>query len=202
MTAQVVLATRNAKKLAELDRLLRSEGIDAQILGSDAFADLPEIAETGATFAENALLKARAVSAHTGLLAVADDSGLCVDALNGMPGVLSARWAGERASDDANLDLVLQQIADVREGRRGAYFACAAALVVPGGIEHVEQGRIEGELLRERHGTGGFGYDPIFRPVGFDVTTAQMSGEEKDAISHRGQAMRALLPFIVQALGR
>jgi len=202
VTAQVVLATRNAKKLAELDRLLRSEGIDAQILGSDAFADLPEIAETGATFAENALLKARAVSAHTGLLAVADDSGLCVDALNGMPGVLSARWAGERASDDANLDLVLQQIADVREGRRGAYFACAAALVVPGGIEHVEQGRIEGELLRERHGTGGFGYDPIFRPVGFDVTTAQMSGEEKDAISHRGQAMRALLPFIVQALGR
>ena len=202
MTAQVVLATRNAKKLAELDRLLRSEGIDAQILGSDAFADLPEIAETGATFAENALLKARAVSAHTGLLAVADDSGLCVDALNGMPGVLSARWAGERASDDANLDLVLQQIADVREGRRGAYFACAAALVVPGGIEHVEQGRIEGELLRERHGAGGFGYDPIFRPVGFDVTTAQMSGEEKDAISHRGQAMRALLPFIVQALGR
>jgi len=202
VTAQVVLATRNAKKLAELDRLLRSEGIDAQILGSDAFADLPEIAETGATFAENALLKARAVSAHTGLLAVADDSGLCVDALNGMPGVLSARWAGERASDDANLDLVLQQIADVREGRRGAYFACAAALVVPGGIEHVEQGRIEGELLRERPGTGGFGYDPIFRPVGFDVTTAQMSGEEKDAISHRGQAMRALLPFIVQALGR
>jgi len=202
VTAQVVLATRNAKKLAELDRLLRSEGIDAQILGSDAFADLPEIAETGATFAENALLKARAVSARTGLLAVADDSGLCVDALNGMPGVLSARWAGERASDDANLDLVLQQIADVREGRRGAYFACAAALVVPGGIEHVEQGRIEGELLRERHGTGGFGYDPIFRPVGFDVTTAQMSGEEKDAISHRGQAMRALLPFIVQALGR
>ena len=202
MTAQVVLATRNAKKLSELDRLLRYEGIDAQILGSDAFADLPEIAETGATFAENALLKARAVSAHTGLLAVADDSGLCVDALNGMPGVLSARWAGERASDDANLDLVLQQIADVPDGRRGAYFACAGALVVSGGIEHVEQGRIEGELLRERHGAGGFGYDPIFRPVGFDVTTAQMSAEEKDAISHRGQAMRALLPFIVQALGR
>jgi len=202
VTAQVVLATRNAKKLAELDRLLRAEGIDAQILGSDAFADLPEIAETGATFAENALLKARAVSAHTGLLAVADDSGLCVDALNGMPGVLSARWAGERASDDANLDLVLQQIADVPEGRRDAYFACAAALVAPGGIEHVEQGRVEGDLLFEQHGTGGFGYDPIFRPVGFDVTTAQMSAEEKDAISHRGQAMRALLPFIVQALGR
>lgn len=202
MTQRVVLATRNAKKLAELDRLLKSSGIDAQILGSDAFDDLPDIAETGATFAENAVLKAQAVSTHTGLPAIADDSGLCVEALNGMPGILSARWAGLRADDANNLDLVLEQLADVSDERRAAHFACAAAFVAPGMQTQVTQGRVDGVLLRERHGSAGFGYDPIFRPDGFDITTAQMSATEKDAISHRGQAMRALLPHIVQALGR
>jgi XTP/dITP diphosphohydrolase len=196
MTQQIVLATRNAKKLAELDRLLRAEGLDVEIVGTDAFADLPEIPETEATFAGNALLKARAVAAHTGLAAIADDSGLCVDALNGMPGVLSARWAGGHGDDDANLDLVLAQIADVPDERRGAHFACAAALVVPSGSEHVVEGAVDGALLRERRGSGGFGYDPIFLPDGFDVTTAEMTPDQKDAISHRGRAMRALVPHL------
>jgi XTP/dITP diphosphohydrolase len=193
---QVVLATRNAKKLAELDRLLRAEGLDVQILGTDAFDDLPEIPETEATFAGNALLKARAVAQHTGSIAVADDSGLCVDALNGMPGVLSARWAGGHGNDDANLDLVLAQLADVPDERRGAHFACAAALVAPDGSEVVVEGTVDGMLLRERRGDGGFGYDPIFLPEGFGVTTAEMSASEKDAISHRGRAMRALVPHL------
>ena len=200
MTARIVLATRNAKKLAELDRILAAAGLDAQILGTDAFADLPDIAETGDTFAANALLKAVAVAEHTGLPTIADDSGLCVDALNGMPGVLSARWAGGHGDDRANLELVLAQVADVPDERRGAHFACAAALAVPGGDQEVVEGRVVGVLLREPHGTGGFGYDPIFRPDGFEVTTAQMSAQDKDAISHRGRALRALLPYVVEAV--
>jgi XTP/dITP diphosphohydrolase len=200
MTQRIVLATRNAKKLAELERLLIAEGLDVEILGTDAFTDLPEIAETEATFAGNALLKARAVAAHTGLPAIADDSGLCVDALNGMPGVLSARWAGGHGDDDANLDLVLAQLADIPEGRRGAHFACAAALVSPDGHEEVVEGRVDGVLLRERRGSGGFGYDPIFLPDGFDATTAEMPPELKDAISHRGRAMRALVPHLATLL--
>jgi XTP/dITP diphosphohydrolase len=200
VTTPVVLATRNAKKLAELDRLLRSEGLDVQILGTDAFDDLPEIPETESTFGGNALLKARAVAVHTGRIAIADDSGLCVDALNGMPGVLSARWAGGHGDDDANLDLVLAQLSDVPDERRGAHFACAAALVSPAGTECVVEGTVEGVLLHERRGTNGFGYDPIFRPDGFDVTTAEMTAEAKDAISHRGRAMRALIPVLRDAL--
>lgn len=196
MTAQIVLATRNAKKLAELDRLLRTEGLDVDILGTDAFADLPEIPETESAFAGNALLKARAVAEHTGLPAIADDSGLCVDALNGMPGVLSARWAGGHGDADANLDLVLAQVEDVPDDRRGAHFACAAALVTPTGEECVVEGTADGVLLRERRGSGGFGYDPIFVPDGFEVTTAEMTPEQKDAISHRGRAMRALVPHL------
>ena len=201
MSYRIVLATRNAKKLAELDRLLSSAGLDVQILGSDAFKDLPEIDETGQTFAENALIKAREVCQHTSLPVIADDSGLCVDALDGSPGVFSARWAGESANDENNLDLVLEQIVDVPDGQRGAYFACAAALVMPDGREFLVSGQVNGQLLRHRSGTGGFGYDPIFVPDGYSVTTAQMSAQEKDAISHRGQAMRELVPLLVQALG-
>ncbi|CAB4875091.1 unannotated protein [freshwater metagenome] len=201
MSHRIVLATRNAKKLAELDRLLSSAGLDVQILGSDAFKDLPEIDETGQTFAENALIKAREVCQHTSLPAIADDSGLCVDALDGSPGVFSARWAGESANDENNLDLVLEQIVHVPDGQRGAYFACAAALVMPDGREFLVSGQVNGQLLRQRSGTGGFGYDPIFVPDGYSVTTAQMSAQEKDAISHRGQAMRELVPLLVQALG-
>ena len=196
MSVQLVLATRNAKKLAELDRLLAGAGLDVEILGSAVFSDLPEIEETGSTFAENSLIKARAVSTHTGLIAIADDSGLCVDALDGQPGIYSARWAGQGATDESNLDLVLEQIRDVEPAHRTAHFACAAALVLPSGEEYVVQGQVNGVLLTQRRGVGGFGYDPIFLPDGFDITTAEMTSEQKDAISHRGQAMRALVPVI------
>ena len=196
MSVQLVLATRNAKKLAELDRLLAGAGLDVEILGSDAFGDLPEIEETGSTFAENSLIKARAVSTHTGLIAIADDSGLCVDALDGQPGIYSARWAGQGATDESNLDLVLEQIREVEPARRTAHFACAAALVLPSGEEYVVQGQVNGVLLTQRRGVGGFGYDPIFLPDGCDITTAEMTSEQKDAISHRGQAMRALVLVI------
>ena len=196
MSVQLVLATRNAKKLAELDRLLAGAGLDVEILGSDAFGDLPEIEETGSTFAENSLIKARAVSTHTGLIAIADDSGLCVDALDGQPGIYSARWAGQGATDESNLDLVLEQIREVEPARRTAHFACAAALVLPSGEEYVVHGQVNGVLLTQRRGVGGFGYDPIFLPDGFDITTAEMTSEQKDAISHRGQAMRALVLVI------
>jgi XTP/dITP diphosphohydrolase len=189
----VVLATRNEGKLRELARIL---GTTVTLTGLDAFPGAPDVPETGATFEANALLKARAIAAYTKLPAVADDSGLCVDALNGMPGVLSARWAGQHGDDKANLDLVLAQVADVPDGRLGARFVCAAALVVPSGREWVVTGQVEGRLIRVPRGSGGFGYDPIFLPDGFDQTTAEMTPEAKDAISHRGRAFRALAPFI------
>lgn len=196
---RVLLATRNMPKLAELRRIL-AEVADVELLGLDDVPDYDEAPETGATFADNALLKAREAARHTGLVAVADDSGLAVDALNGMPGVLSARWAGPARDDAANLRLVLDQIADVPELRRGAAFVCAAALVTPGGAEHVVEGRVDGTLLCAPRGTGGFGYDPIFVPIGESRTTAEMTPAEKDAISHRGRAFRALAPHIAAAL--
>jgi XTP/dITP diphosphohydrolase len=202
----VVLATRNAAKLRELARILGAEdsgGAQIRLAGLDEFPGAPDVPETGATFEENALLKARAIASYTGLPAVADDSGLCVDALSGMPGVLSARWAGRHGDDRANLELVLAQVADVPGARLGAQFVCAAALVMPAppyppgpGREWVVTGRVEGRLIRSPRGSGGFGYDPIFLPDGFDQTTAEMTAEAKDAISHRGRAFRALTPFI------
>ena len=198
----VVLATRNAAKLRELARILGAEdsgGAQIRLAGLDEFPGAPDVPETGATFEENALLKARAIASYTGLPAVADDSGLCVDALSGMPGVLSARWAGGHGDDRANLELVLAQVADVPDTRLGARFVCAAALVVPVGRETVVTGRVEGRLIRSPRGSGGFGYDPIFLPDGFDQTTAEMTAEAKDAISHRGRAFRALTPFITAA---
>ena len=199
----VVLATRNAAKLRELARILAAEdhGEQIRLAGLDEFPGAPDVPETGATFEENALLKARAIADYTGLPAVADDSGLCVDALNGMPGVLSARWAGGHGDDRANLELVLAQVADVPDTRLGAQFVCAAALVVPlpGAREWVVTGRVEGRLIRAPRGSGGFGYDPIFLPDGFGQTTAEMTAEAKDAISHRGRAFRALTPFIAAA---
>src|SRR6185437_12737741 len=198
----VVLATRNAAKLRELARILGAEdsasrdgGEQIRLAGLDEFPRAPDVPETGATFEENALLKARAIADYTGLPAVADDSGLCVDALNGMPGVLSARWAGRHGDDQANLELVLAQVADVPDTRLGAQFVCAAALVA-GSAEWVVTGRVEGRLIRAPRGSGGFGYDPIFLPDGFGETTAEMTAEAKDAISHRGRAFRALTPFI------
>ena len=192
----VVLATRNEAKLRELARIL---GPTIRLIGLDAFPGAPDVPETEATFEANALLKARAIATYTKLPAVADDSGLCVDALNGMPGVLSARWAGGHGDDQANLNLVLAQVADVPDDRLGARFVCAAALVVPddGKLrECVVTGELEGRLIRVPRGSGGFGYDPIFQPDGFAQTTAEMTPEAKDAISHRGRAFRALAPFI------
>lgn len=197
----LVLATRNPHKVEELHEILAEAGVDVRLVPTSDFPDLPDVPETGATFAANALLKARAVAAVTGLPAVADDSGLCVDALNGMPGIFSARWAGGHGDDRANLDLVLAQIADVPDERRGAAFECAAALVLPDGREQVAEGRVEGVLVRERRGSGGFGYDPVFVPHGDTRTTAEMSAAEKHAISHRGRAFRALAPAIRELLG-
>ena len=201
----VVLASRNAAKRRELERILDAAGTGARLAGLGEFPGAPEVPETGATFEENALLKARAIAAFTGLPAVSDDSGLCVDALNGMPGVLSARWAGGHGDDHANLELVLAQVGDVPDARLGAHFACAAALVVPsadGPREWVVTGDVAGRLVRTPRGTGGFGYDPIFQPDGFEQTTAEMTAEAKDAISHRGRAFRALAPFVTTALAQ
>jgi XTP/dITP diphosphohydrolase len=189
----LILATRNEGKLRELARIL---GSHTKLVGLDAFPGAPDVPETGATFEANALLKARAIANYTKMPAVADDSGLCVDALNGMPGVLSARWAGRHGDDQANLELVLAQVADVPDARLGARFVSAAALVVPEGGEWVVTGEVEGRLIRVPRGTGGFGYDPIFQPDGFDLTTAEMTPEAKDAISHRGRAFRALAQYI------
>lgn len=193
----LVLATRNAKKVPELRAILGEGGLDIEVRGLDGYPDAPEVAETEPTFTGNALLKARAIAAHTGLPAVADDSGLRVDALNGMPGVLSARWSGRFGArsgdrDAANLELVLDQLADTPPQRRGAEFVCAAALALPDGEEHVVEGVLRGSLATEPRGANGFGYDPIFVPEGQDRTTAEMSPEEKNAISHRGVAFRAL----------
>lgn len=196
---RLVLATRNQAKLAELRRIL-APLVAVEVIGLADVPDYQEVPESGATFEENALIKAREAVLHTGLPAVADDSGLTVEALNGMPGVLSARWAGARASDPANLQLVLDQIADWPDDRRGAAFVCAAVLVTPAGTEHVVRGEMTGTLLRAPRGRNGFGYDPIFVPTGDIRTTAEMAPAEKDAISHRGQAFRALAPLVATAL--
>ncbi len=185
-----VLATRNDHKVAEVTRILQGEGVDIELLPLPDHA--PDVAETETTFAGNALLKARSAMRATGLPAIADDSGLCVDALHGMPGILSARWSGRHGDDVANLELVLAQMSEVPDVRRGAQFVCAAAWVNSDGDEHVVEGILEGSLAREPHGSGGFGYDPIFRPTGYALTTAELRPHEKDAISHRGQALRLL----------
>lgn len=198
--ARLVLATANPGKLAELARILADDHADVALASRAEFPGAPEVAETGATFAENALLKAHAIAEFTGLPAVADDSGLCVDALGGMPGVLSARWSGRHGDDAANLLLVLGQLADVPDERRGARFVCAAALALPDGGQHVTEGVVAGRLIREPRGAHGFGYDPIFVPDGYDVTTAEMDPADKDKISHRGRALRALAPVIRRSL--
>ncbi|HUD36364.1 MAG TPA: RdgB/HAM1 family non-canonical purine NTP pyrophosphatase [Streptosporangiaceae bacterium] len=195
---RLVLATANPDKLIELTRILAASSVPVELVGLDQFPGAPDVAETGATFAENALLKATAIAEFTGLPAVADDSGICADALNGMPGVLSARWSGRHGDDDANLNLLLGQLSDVPDERRGAQFACAAALALPSGERSVSEGAVHGRLIRERRGSNGFGYDPIFVPDGESRTTAELSATEKDAISHRGRAFRALVPAIAE----
>jgi XTP/dITP diphosphohydrolase len=193
---RLVLATANPHKLIELTRILAADHVDVDLAGLSQFPGAPDVAETGATFAANALLKARAVAAFTGLPSVADDSGLCCDAMNGMPGVLSARWSGRHGADAENLRLLLAQLSEVPDERRGAHFTCVAALVLPSGPETLSEGTLTGRLIREPRGTGGFGYDPIFVPDGGERTTAEMSPAEKDAISHRGRAFRGLAPAI------
>ena len=199
MTAELLLATRNGHKLEELRRILQPR-VQVRVLGLDDVPAFPEVPESGATFADNALIKAREATERTGLIAVADDSGLAVDALNGMPGVLSARWAGSKHDDTANLELLLEQLADTPDDRLGAAFHCAAALVTPDGTELVRHGLMPGRLVRQRRGSNGFGYDPIFVPDGYQQTSAELDSAEKDRISHRGRALQALLPDLVAVL--
>ena len=203
MAVRLLVASRNAKKLAELQRVLDAEGISGiEPVSLADVPDFPEAREDGATFVENALIKARSGARATGLACLADDSGLTVDALNGMPGVLSARWSGRHGDDAANNELLLAQLSDVPDERRGAAFVSACALVGPGvpGDEVVEEGRWEGAVLHGPRGDGGFGYDPLFlpagQPAGAERAAAQLTPEEKDAESHRGRALRALVPAL------
>lgn len=197
---RLLLATRNAGKLAELQRLLADAVPGVEVVGLRDVPEYPEAPETGATFAENALLKAREAVRYTGLPAVADDSGIAVDALNGMPGVLSARWSGRHGDDAANTALLLAQVADVPAERRGAAFVCAAALVTPDGAESVVERQWRGRVVREPRGSNGFGYDPVFVPDGLELTSAELEPAEKDARSHRGQAFAALVPVVARTL--
>ncbi len=194
---KLLLATRNKGKIEEFRRILEEIAPgEIELVGLDQFPDLPDVEETGSTFEENALLKARQMSAATGLPAIADDSGLCVDALGGDPGIFSARWSGVHGDDEANLLKVLDQMKDVKGDDRSAYFICVAALALVDGKSHCEEGRFLGRLLDHPVGENGFGYDPIFSPHGYTISSAQMSAEEKDAISHRGKALRAIAPHV------
>ncbi|CAB4713836.1 MAG: RdgB/HAM1 family non-canonical purine NTP pyrophosphatase [Actinobacteria bacterium] len=200
MTTKVVIASRNEHKIDEMRRILNEAGLSLDLVGIQEFPDLPDVDETGETFAENALLKAREICAFTGMPAIADDSGLCVDALGGMPGIFSARWAGTHGNDLANLQLLLAQISHVAPDRRTASFRCAAAIVMPSGAEEVVEGIMAGRLIDTPRGTNGFGYDPIFIAEGYSITTAEMDSASKDAISHRGRAIAALAPTLAQLL--
>ena len=199
---RVLLASRNQKKLAELRRILGAEGVSGvEVVGLDEVEQFPEAPETGNTFEEHASAQAADAAVATGLPAVADDSGLSVDALNGMPGVFSARWSGKHGDDQANLDLLLGQLRDVPDHLRGAAVVAAAALAVPGAETVAVRGEWRGRILREERGENGFGYDPVFAPEDEERTSAEMSAEEKDASSHRGRALRELLPHLRELAG-
>jgi XTP/dITP diphosphohydrolase len=201
MPHKLVLATRNQGKITEFRRILEELAPgQIELIGVDQFPDLVDVEETGATFAENSLLKARYTSQATGLPAIADDSGLCVDALDGDPGIFSARWAGVHGNDRANLEKVLDQLKDVPDEKRTAHFKCVASLVLPDGREQVAEGRFEGHILHAPVGENGFGYDPIFQPLGLSISSAQMSAQEKDLVSHRGKSLRAIAPHVIQML--
>ncbi|MEQ7006995.1 RdgB/HAM1 family non-canonical purine NTP pyrophosphatase [Actinopolymorpha sp. B17G11] len=197
---KVLLATHNRGKLVEMARILTPLVSAVEVLSLDDVPAYDEPAETEPTFEGNARLKAHAAIAHSGLPSVADDSGLCVDALNGMPGVLSARWAGRGENRPRGYELLLDQLAEVPDERRGAYFVACMVLVLPDGTEHVVEGRMPGRIAREPAGDGGFGYDPVFVPDGETRTAAQLPPAEKDALSHRGKAVRAMAPLIAAAL--
>lgn len=201
MSHQLVLATRNQGKIAEFRRILDALAPGTiELIGVDQFPELIDVEETGSTFEENSLLKARYTSQATGLPAIADDSGLCVDALNGDPGIFSARWAGSHGNDIANLEKVLEQMKNIPDGGRSAHFMCVASLVLPDGRQEVAEARFDGDILFTPIGDKGFGYDPIFRPAGMTISAAQMSATEKDLLSHRGKSLRALAPHVIQLL--
>jgi len=202
---KVVLATKNLGKIVEFERMLTNHHQSIQVLGLRDFPEMPDVDETGSTFAQNALLKAEQISEYTGLPALADDSGLCVDALGGAPGIYSARWAGEHGNDQANLAKVLRELAEMDQPTRGAHFTCAVALVVPQPGDQpatfvIQEGHIYGHLIDEPRGEHGFGYDPIFVPDGYDQTTAELAPEVKDRISHRGQALAAIMPDLIRLI--
>jgi len=196
VTGRVVLATHNAHKVEEFQSIVLATRPDLEVVGYDG----PEPVEDGVTFAENALIKARAAAAHTGLPALADDSGLCVDVMGGSPGVFSAYWAGHAKDATANLELLLDQLSDISDPRRTARFVSTIALVVPGGAEHVVEGTWEGRLATAPAGEGGFGYDPVFipdgQPEGAERTVGEWEAGEKNAASHRARAFAALAPLL------
>jgi XTP/dITP diphosphohydrolase len=197
---KLVLATHNSGKIKEFERLLAESVSDVQVLGLKDFPDMPDIAETGKTFIENSLLKAHGICEFTKLPTLADDSGLCIDYLNGDPGVYSARWSGVHGDDAANIEKVLSQLEGVPLSNRSAHFICEVALVFPTGHELTESGKLSGFITLSPRGTAGFGYDPIFQPVGSELTLGELAHGEKDKISHRGIAMRAIAPRILEAL--
>ena len=202
---KIVLATQNSGKIAEFERLLADFVTDVQVLGLRDFPDMPDIAETGTSFIENSLLKARGICEFTNLPTLADDSGLCIDFLNGDPGIYSARWSGNHGDDSANIAKVLLQLDGVPMGDRSAHFICEVALVFPIGHKHqnlevIESGRLDGDITLSPRGTAGFGYDPIFQPAGEALTLGEFTHGKKDKISHRGIAMRAIAPRILDLL--
>lgn len=200
-TATLVLATRNQGKIREFRRILDAISDGAiNLVGLEEFPHTTQVEETGSTFKENALLKARSICAETGLPAIADDSGLCVNALAGAPGIYSARYAGTHGDDQGNNAKLLRDLENVPAGKRGAHFTCAAALVLPDGREHVTEEIFEGSILFEPIGDQGFGYDPLFQPDGLSISSAQMSAVEKDLISHRGKSLRLIAPHVISLL--
>ena len=202
---KLVLATQNNGKIKEFERLLAEFVSDVQVLGLRDFPDMPDIAETGESFIENSLLKARGICEFTQLPTLADDSGLCIDYLNGDPGIYSARWSGVHGDDAANISKVLLQLEGVPQSERSAQFVCEVALVFPVGHLHqgrelIESGKLSGSITLSPRGSAGFGYDPIFQPHGSELTLAELTHDEKDRISHRGIAMRAIAPRILELL--
>lgn len=199
---RVVLATRNQGKVTEFRRILEEYAAgEVDLLGLQDFPDMPDVEESGSTFEANALLKAHATAEFTKLPAIADDSGICIDFLDGAPGIFSARWAGKHGDDEANLQKVLREMSGITADKRGAQFRCVVALAHPNGEYIYEEGVMHGEIVDSPRGENGFGYDPIFQPTGFTQTSAQLSAIEKDEISHRGKALRAITGRIAPFLG-